>query len=110
MASETINGTFRQTNLPNEPVEYLAKREELRLAEIELMNHKERVSEMRRRLPPGPPVKEGPRDLDAGDAPIGTVRLSELFTAPDRALIIYHMMLGKRHKGPARCVRLSWTL
>ena len=105
MASETIEGTFRQTNLPNEPAEYLAKREELRLAEIELMNQKERVSEMRRRLPPGPPLKdyefkEGPRDLDVGDAPIGTVRLSELFTAPGRALIVYHMMFGKRHKAP----------
>ena len=47
MASETMEGTFRQTNLPNESAEYLAKREELRLAEIELMNQKERVSEMR---------------------------------------------------------------
>ena len=87
MASETIEGTFRQTNLPNEPAEYLAKREELRLAAIELMTQKERVSEMRPRLPPGPPLKdyefkEGPRDLEAGDARIGTVRLSELFTAP----------------------------
>jgi hypothetical protein len=37
MVHETINGTFRQTNLPNESGDYLAKREELRLAEIELM-------------------------------------------------------------------------
>src|SRR5450432_377823 len=105
MASETTEGTFRQTNLPNEPVEYLAKREELRLAEIDLMNQKERVSETRRRLPPGPPLtdyefQEGPHDLDAGDSPVRTVRLSELFMAPGRALIVYHMMFGKLHKGP----------
>ena len=31
MAHEMINGTFRQTNLPNESDEYLSKREELRL-------------------------------------------------------------------------------
>ena len=60
---------------------------------------------MRRRLPPGPPpqdyeLKEGPRDLDAGDVPVRTVRLSELFTATDRALIVYHMMFGKLQKGP----------
>lgn len=60
MASETIEGTFRQTNLPNESAEYLAKREDLRLAEIELMNQKERVSEMRRHLPP---MREGGLDL-----------------------------------------------
>jgi predicted dithiol-disulfide oxidoreductase (DUF899 family) len=100
MASEMIEGTFRQTNRLNESAQYLAKREELRLAEIELMNQKERVSQMRRSLPPGPPMKdyefkEGPRDLDAGDSPIGTVRLSGLFTAPGRALIVYHMMFGK---------------
>jgi hypothetical protein len=28
--------------------------------------------------------KEGPGDLDAGDSPIRTVRLSELFTIPGR--------------------------
>ncbi len=43
MAHEMINGTFRQTNLPNESDEYLSKREELRLAEIELMRQRERV-------------------------------------------------------------------
>ena len=53
MVNEMINGTFRQTNLENESGEYLAKREELRLAEIELMRQRERVAELRRRLPQG---------------------------------------------------------
>jgi predicted dithiol-disulfide oxidoreductase (DUF899 family) len=105
MASEILDGTYRQTNLPNVPTEYLAKREDLRLAEIELMRQQERVSEMRRHLPEGPPIqdyefKEGPQNLDAGDFPIRTVRLSELFTSPDRAVIAYQMMYGKRQTGP----------
>lgn len=102
MVNEMINGTFRQTNLANESDEYLAKREELRLAEIELMRQRERVAELRRRLPRGATVQdyvfdEGPANLDAGDTPIRTVRLSELFTAPDRALVVYHFMYGKKN-------------
>src|SRR5450631_4264485 len=105
MLHETINGTLRQTNLPNEPGDYLAKREELRLAEIELMRQRERVAELRRRLPQGATVQdyafeEGPVDLDAGDAPTRSVRLSELFTLPDRALVIYHLMYGKKQTKP----------
>ncbi len=68
MVNTIIDGTFRQTNLTNESREYLAKREELRLAEIELMHHRERVAELRRHLPQGAPIQdyqfeEGPRDL-----------------------------------------------
>lgn len=47
MVHQMINGTYRQTNLPNESPEYLAKREELRLAEIELMRQRERCAELR---------------------------------------------------------------
>lgn len=105
MVHTTVDGTFRQTNLTNESLEYLAKREELRLAEIELMRHRERVASLRRNLPQGAPLRdyqleEGPRDLSAGDAPVNTVRLSELFTKPNRSLIIYHLMFGKRQVKP----------
>jgi predicted dithiol-disulfide oxidoreductase (DUF899 family) len=105
----TVDGTFRQTNLTNEPVEYLAKREELRLAEIELMKQRERVAEMRRHLPQGAAVQdyefeEGPRDLNAGDSPVNKVRLSGLFTIPERSLVIYHFMYGKKNsKGCPMC-------
>jgi len=58
MVKQMINGTFRQTNLPNEREEYLSKREELRLAEIELRNQRERVAELRRKLPQGPAVQD----------------------------------------------------
>lgn len=103
MVGETIDGTFRQTNLPNESPEYLAKREELRLAEIELRRQRERVAELRRSLPRGAAIQdyefiEGPASLDDGDRPLRTVRLSELFTAADRSLVIYHFMYGKKQK------------
>ena len=105
MARETINGTFHQTNLPNESGEYLTKREELRIAEIELMRQSERVAELRRQLPEGAIVQdyvfeEGPSNLDGGDTPTRTVRLSDLFTGPDRSLVIYHFMYGKKQTKP----------
>ena len=105
MVHEMIDGTYRQTNLPNESAEYLSKREELRQAEIDLMRQRERVAELRRALPAGAAIKdyeflEGPASLDEGDGPVHTVRLSELFTAPDRSLVIYHLMYGKKQKTP----------
>ena len=83
-----------------ESSDYVEQREKLRLAEIELLEQRERVAAMRRALPGGAVVDdyvflEGPRDLAAGDSPVGEVRLSELFTAPGRSLIVYHLMYGK---------------
>lgn len=79
MAHETIDGTYRQTNLRNESPEYLRKREELRLAEIELLNQRERVAALRRQLPTGATLQdydllEEPASLDAGDVPIARAR------------------------------------
>lgn len=75
------------------------------MAEIELMRQGERVAELRRRLPQGAVIQdyafeEGPANLDAGDTPIRTVRLSELFTAPDRSVVVYHFMFGKKQGNP----------
>jgi predicted dithiol-disulfide oxidoreductase (DUF899 family) len=97
--------TRRQTNLPNESANYLAKRDELRLAEIELMRQRERVAELRRQLPEGAIVQdyvfeEGPAILDAGDTPTRAIRLSELFTGPNRSVVIYHFMYGKKQTNP----------
>lgn len=104
MSPET-NNAFRQTNLPKESAEYLSSREELRMAEIELMQQRERVAELRRQLPEGPIVQdyvfeEGPANLGAGDTPIRTVRLSELFTGSNRPLVVYHFMYGKKQTKP----------
>lgn len=96
---------FRHTRLTGESADYLAAREELRLAEIDLMRHREKVAALRRALPEGPPVDdyvflEGPADLDAGDTPVREVTLSELSTAPDRPLIVYQFMYGKLQTSP----------
>ena len=101
MTKEMIEGTYRQTNLPNESPEYLAKREEVRLAEIELLNTRERVAALRRELPKGATIQdyeflEVPTSLNQDGDPAAKVRLSELFTAPDRSLVIYHFMFGKK--------------
>lgn len=96
---------MRYTRLAGESEEYLARREELRLAEVELIAARERVAAQRRALPAGPVVEdylflEGPADLAAGDEPARPVRLSELFSAPDRPLIVYHLMYGKAQATP----------
>ena len=105
MVHTIVDGTFRQTNLTNESSEYLRSREELRRAEIELARQRERVAELRRHLPQGAAIQdyqfeEGPHDLNSGDAPVRSVRLSDLFTKPNRSLIIQHLMYGKRQTKP----------
>src|SRR5919205_4124625 len=98
MVKEMIDGSYQQTNLTNESAEYLAKREEVRLAEIELMRARERVAELRRALPKGAEIQDygfldcslnalpdgratapGAASLDDGYEPVTNVRLSELF-------------------------------
>ncbi len=87
MTYEFKSGTYRQTNLPNESEEYLAKREELRLTEIELMEHRERLAAQRRALPQGAALQdyeflEGPGSLDANHEPVHTVKLSNFSRRP----------------------------
>ena len=105
MAIETIDGALQLTRLTNESAEYRARREELRLAEIDLMQRREHVAELRRGLPLGATVEdyvfqEGPADLDAGDSPTRSVRLSQLFSGPGRSVVIYHFMYGKKQTNP----------
>jgi predicted dithiol-disulfide oxidoreductase (DUF899 family) len=96
--------TLAQTRLA-EPADYAASREKLLQAEIALMRQREEVAALRRALPPGTAVPdyefvEGPPFLSEGDEPVHTVRLSELFTAPDRPLVVYHLMYGKLQTTP----------
>jgi predicted dithiol-disulfide oxidoreductase (DUF899 family) len=96
---------MRHTRLSTESAEYVAAREQLRLAEIELMRQRERVAGLRRALPAGAAVEdyvfeEGPANLSGGDAPVRRVRLSELFSAPGRSLVIYQLMFGKQQTTP----------
>lgn len=95
---------MEQTRL-DEPAGYAARRDELLQAEIALMRQREEVAALRRALPPGTGVQdyeflEGPGHLADGDEPVRAVRLSELFTAPDRALVVYHLMYGKLQTTP----------
>jgi predicted dithiol-disulfide oxidoreductase (DUF899 family) len=77
--------------------DYRKRREELRASELELSDHIERVAEMRRRLPADTVVD----DYEFVDVASGnSVRLSELFSAPGRALIVYHFMYGKKQTEP----------
>lgn len=87
------------TRLAGETDEYRKLRDELRLAEIDLIAQRERVAELRRQLPPGPVVEDYPF-LDCTGDSVEQVRLSELFTGPDRALVIYHLMYGKGQTAP----------
>ncbi len=105
MTHEWVKGTYRQTNLTNESEEYLVKREQLRLAEIGLMEHREQVAALRRALPKGAALQdyeflEGPTGLDKDDEPVRTVKLRELFSAMSRPLVIYHLMYGKKQVKP----------
>jgi predicted dithiol-disulfide oxidoreductase (DUF899 family) len=99
MAHANVAERVRRTRLQNESEEYLAKREELRLAEIEEMRLRERVAEMRRNLPKGAAVPDF-EFLDCSADPARNVSMSALFTRADRALVLYQFMYGKQQKEP----------
>jgi len=89
----------------NENPEYRKASEELLEAEIALKDQLERVATLRRRLPRNTSVtdyllQEGPAALSDGDAPIREVRLSNLFSAPGRTLVLVHFMFGGRQVEP----------
>lgn len=77
--------------------QYRARREELRVAEVALTDHIERVAALRRALPRDTVVEDYEFVDVASGAP---VRLSELFRDPGRSLIVYHFMYGKAQTEP----------
>lgn len=96
---------MRYTRLPAESAVAVDEREALRVAEIELLQHRERVAAQRRALSEPTEVEdytfiEGPSDLAAGDEPTGEVRLSELISGEGRPVVIYHFMYGKAQTDP----------
>ncbi len=76
-------------------------RAELLAAEVELMEARERVAEMRRRLP-GQPIDDYQLTVTrAGSSePAQPRRLSELFSDPDRTLVLMQFMLGEAQTSP----------
>jgi len=80
-----------------ESEEYRRQREALRVAEVDLIDHVEQVAELRRHLPAETFVADYELvDIASGDG----VKLSELFSAPNRALVLYHFMYGKAQSEP----------
>jgi predicted dithiol-disulfide oxidoreductase (DUF899 family) len=81
----------------SESDDYLRQREELRVAELDLMDQAERVAALRRGLPTDTVVNDYHLiDVASGDR----VQLSELFGASGRPLIVYHFMYGKAQTEP----------
>jgi predicted dithiol-disulfide oxidoreductase (DUF899 family) len=84
-----------------------AARDALRAAELELMLDRERVAEMRRSLPPGPSVPDY-EFAEHVDGTTNAIRLSQLFADPDKPLVVYHFMYGKRQEHPCPMCSM-WT-
>ncbi len=81
--------------------EYRAHRERLLAAEQDLRDRREQVAELRRGLPPGPPIetdyvfREGDPDLRVdGTETYRDTRLAELFAPGQGQLFVYHMMFA----------------
>jgi len=77
--------------------DYRRDREAVRVAELDLIDHIERVAALRRALPDDTVVDDYEL-IDVANG--GVVQLSALFTSPDRALIVYHFMYGKAQTEP----------
>jgi predicted dithiol-disulfide oxidoreductase (DUF899 family) len=73
--------------MPGADKAYVAAREQLHAAEAALRDQIETVAQLRRRLPAGPKVRD--YEFLEGDR---RVKLSDLFAAGKRELVIYHLM------------------
>jgi predicted dithiol-disulfide oxidoreductase (DUF899 family) len=85
--------------LANESPEYRKLRAELLEAEISLKEQIERVAALRRSLP-ADSVIEDQRFEEIREGVRVPVRLSELFDAPERTLVLMHFMYGKKQEKP----------
>jgi len=80
--------------------QHLEAREQLRLAEADLIERREAVASMRRSLPPGPTVEDYGFRAASSNRGGDEVRLSDQFTGPDRPLIVFQLMYGKAQTQP----------
>jgi predicted dithiol-disulfide oxidoreductase (DUF899 family) len=85
-----------EIRFPGESAAYRAARTALLAEEIELRRHIERVSEMRRALPPGGMVTGDYRFIDENGGDIGLI---DMF-GPHDTLIAYHWMFGPKRVRP----------
>jgi predicted dithiol-disulfide oxidoreductase (DUF899 family) len=95
-----------RAHFPNESAAYRKARNALLVEELELRRHMERVSQLRRALPPGGEVTKDYRF----ESEQGPVTLREMF-GPHDTLIIYSYMFGPQRQRPCpMCTSLmaSW--
>ena len=98
------NGLPSLGRLARESDTYRALRDELNQAEIALRDQRERVAELRRKLPMDTEVEdyaleEGPADLKV-NGPNRKVRISEMFDHADKSVVLYHFMYGRKQEAP----------
>lgn len=84
---------------PNESPAHRNLRDELRDAEIALRDQRERVAELRRRLPLDTVIDDQVFE-EIRDGARVPVRLSELFDDPAKTLVLVHFMYGKKQEKP----------
>lgn len=85
--------------LSGESTEYRKLRDELQAAEVALRDQRERVAELRRKLPRDHAIE----DLEFEEIRDGrrvAVRLSELFDDRDKSLVLMQFMFGKAQTEP----------
>jgi predicted dithiol-disulfide oxidoreductase (DUF899 family) len=85
--------------LDHESVGYRKHRDELQQAEMQLRDQRERVAALRRGLPRDTLIPDAVFS-EIHDGKPRAVRLSELFTAPERPLVLMHFMFGKQEAAP----------
>lgn len=85
--------------LASESPEYRKLRDELQQAEVGLRDQRERVAELRRRLPRDGAIDDAVFE-EIRDGARAPVRLSELFDDPTRPLVLMHFMYGKKQEKP----------
>ena len=86
--------------LDNASDTYKARREDLRQAEIALTQQRETVAALRRDLQTDTPVPEDYAFHEVADGGTREVRLSELFTPGQEALIVAHYMWAPDNESP----------
>lgn len=79
----------------------------VRHAELALIDQREAVAEMRRSLPIAPAGTDYEFDTLV-DGTARRTKLSELFSAPGRTLVVYHFMYGKQQTSPCPMCSM-WT-
>lgn len=92
---------------PTESHDYAKLRDELQEAEVALRDQRERVAELRRRLPCDTRIPDETFE-EIRDGQRLPVKLSELFADPTKPLILMHFMYGKTQTSPCpMCVSFA---